>query len=136
MKGALNMGNQHINGANYVYAQWYSIGASIASSTAAKEILIKQGGWIYSRTPSQILSDIGAASASDYAKLSGATFTGAVTTPNLTVTKRAKLPTIVEYETDVTENYTINNNSMSGHYVQIADNVTVTIADGAVWSIG
>ena len=69
MKGALNMGNQHINGANYVYAQWYSIGASIASSTAAKEILIKQGGWIYSRTPSQILSDIGAASASEVATL-------------------------------------------------------------------
>lgn len=69
MTGALNMGGQHINGANYVYAQWYSIGASIASSTAAKEILIKQGGWIYSRTPSQILSDIGAASASEVATL-------------------------------------------------------------------
>ena len=73
---------------------------------------------------------------SSYARLDGATFTGAVTTPNLTVTKRAKMPTIVEYETDVTENYTINGNSMSGHYVEIADNVTVTIADGAVWSIG
>ena len=73
---------------------------------------------------------------SAYARLDGATFTGAVTTPNLTVTERAKMPTIVEYETDVTENYTINGNSMSGHYVKIADNVTVTIADGAVWSIG
>lgn len=73
---------------------------------------------------------------SAYARLDGATFTGAVTTPNLTVTERAKMPTIVEYESDVTENYTINGNSMSGHYVQIADNVTVTIADGAIWSIG
>ena len=73
---------------------------------------------------------------SAYARLDGATFTGAVTTPNLTFTERAKMPTIVEYETDVTENYTINGNSMSGHYVEIADNVTVTIADGAIWSIG
>lgn len=73
---------------------------------------------------------------SAYAKLSGATFTGAVTTPNLTVTQRAKMPTIVEYESDVTSNYTISNNSMSGHYVEIADNVTVTIEDGAIWSIG
>ena len=73
---------------------------------------------------------------SSYAKLSGATFTGAVTTPNLTVTQRAKMPVIVEYETEVTSNYTISKNSMSSHYVEIADNVTVTIEDGAIWSIG
>ena len=73
---------------------------------------------------------------SAYAKLSGASFTGAVTTPDLTVSQRAKMPAIVEYESEVTSNYTISKNSMSSHYVEIADNVTVTIEDGAVWSIG
>ena len=69
MTGALNMGGKHINGAKYVYGQWFNIGAGIASSSPASEILIKQGGWIYSRTPAQILSDIGAASASELAAI-------------------------------------------------------------------
>ena len=73
---------------------------------------------------------------SAYAKLSGATFTGAVTIPNLTVTQKAKMPVIVEYESEVTSNYTISKNSMSSHHVEIADNVTVTIEDGVIWSIG
>ena len=65
MAGPLVMGNQHIQGANYVYGQQFNIGSSIGSSKPATEILIKQGGQIYSRTPKQILSDIGAASADE-----------------------------------------------------------------------
>ena len=47
MTGPLVMGNQHIQGANYVYAQQYNIGSSIGSTKPATEILIKQGGQIY-----------------------------------------------------------------------------------------
>lgn len=63
LTGALDLGGNHLNGVNYLYANWYHFGGSIASQTAATEILIKQGGWIYSRTPAQLLSDIGALSA-------------------------------------------------------------------------
>ena len=65
MTGPIVMGNQHIQGANYIYGQQFNIGSSIGSTKPATEILIKQGGQIYSRTPQQILSDIGAASASE-----------------------------------------------------------------------
>ena len=44
ISGALIMNNQHIQGANYVYAKQVNIGSSIASSSAATEILIKQNG--------------------------------------------------------------------------------------------
>ena len=69
MTGPLVMGNQHIQGANYIYGQQFNIGSSIGSTKPATEILIKQGGQIYSRTPQQILSDIGAASANDVEEL-------------------------------------------------------------------
>lgn len=59
LTGALDMSANNIKNANYVYANWYAINSNIASSTAAKEVLVKQGGWIYSRTPAQLLGDMG-----------------------------------------------------------------------------
>lgn len=72
---------------------------------------------------------------SDCAKLSGSTFTGSVTIPTLTVTERVKLPTIIEQDTEITESRTITNMSVSTHYVELGDDVTVTVDDDATWVI-
>lgn len=72
---------------------------------------------------------------SGYAQLSGSTFTGSVTIPTLTVTERVKLPTIIEQDTEITESRTISNMSVSTHYVELGDDVTVTVDDDATWVI-
>lgn len=85
-----------------------------------------------------IAKKVVAASEPDWTKfafLSGADFTGSVTIPTLTVTERVKLPTIIEQDTEITESRTISNMSVSTHYVELGDNVTVTVDDDATWVI-
>ena len=58
---SVNDGVASIDGNGYVTGTWLKSTADTALSSAASEICVKQNGWIYTRTPAQILSDIGAA---------------------------------------------------------------------------
>ena len=76
---SVNDGVASIDGNGYVTGTWLKSTADIASSSAATEICVRSNGWIKSRTPAQILSDIGAAPAShghDYLPLSGGNLSG------------------------------------------------------------
>lgn len=66
----------------YVTGTWLRSTADTSlGSTPTEGICVKQNGWIYTRTPSQILSDIGAAPAASmgsYLPLAGGTMSGTV----------------------------------------------------------
>lgn len=69
MTGALKMGNNDLTGARYVSGSQLRTTASIASAKTAAAIVISESGWLRTRTPAQVLSDIGAAPAvSTYSK--------------------------------------------------------------------
>lgn len=56
----LKVGNSGLGTNGYVKGTWLQSTANIAMSTAAPKIAVLSGdGWIYSRTPAQIKSDIG-----------------------------------------------------------------------------
>lgn len=69
-------GNGSIDNNGYVTGTWLKMTASTRTTTAATEICIKKEGWIYTRTPSEILADMGVtASSTELNILDGATIT-------------------------------------------------------------
>lgn len=69
-------GNGSIDTNGYVTGTWLRTTASTRTTAAATEICIKREGWIYTRTPSEILADMGVtASATELNILDGATIT-------------------------------------------------------------
>lgn len=68
--GGINvLGKASIDTNGYVTGTWLRTTANNASSTAATKVCIQDGsGWIYTRTPSQIKSDIGAGNCSSIVK--------------------------------------------------------------------
>lgn len=55
----------------------------------------------------------------------------------LTVDSYARLPPIVEWDDEVNQDVTIRRNAVSGaNEVTIAEGVTVTVEDGATWTVG
>lgn len=55
----------------------------------------------------------------------------------LTVDSYARLPPIVEWDNEVNQDVTIRSNAVSGaNEVVIAEGVTVTVEDGATWTVG
>lgn len=82
-------GNGSIDANGYVTGTWLRTTASTRTTAAATEICIKREGWIYTRTPSEILADMGVtASSTELNILDGATITisGNTITGNLTGT--------------------------------------------------
>ena len=83
-------GNGSIDSNGYVIGTWLKVTANNASSTAAGKVCIQDAnGWIYTRTPVQLLSDMGVtASSTELNILDGATITisGNTITGNLTGT--------------------------------------------------
>ena len=62
-------------------------------------------------------------------------------TANLSVSGRTTTNTmlvtsgIIENSNAITSNYTINNNGLSAGPIAVANDVTVTVANGAVWTV-
>lgn len=59
MTGTLTVGSASLQTNGYVTGTWLKTTANVALSTAPSQIAVLSGGWIYSRTPEQIKSDIG-----------------------------------------------------------------------------
>ena len=59
MTGNLTVGSASLQTNGYVTGTWLKTTANIASSSAASKIAVINDGWVYSRTPEQIKSDIG-----------------------------------------------------------------------------
>ena len=84
MTGNLVVGSSSIGTNGYITGTWLQTTA--AGNKAGDFATIDSSGWIYKRTPTQVLSDIGAASSShnhdsSYVKKSGDTMTGGLTAP-------------------------------------------------------
>ena len=74
--GITVLGKASIDTNGYVTGTWLRTTASTRTTAAATEICIKRDGWIYTRTPSEILADMGVtASATELNILDGATIT-------------------------------------------------------------
>lgn len=91
LTGNLTVGSASMETNGYVTGTWLKTTAASALTSAAAKIAVLDGsGWIYYRTPAQILSDIGAAASGhthSYLPLSGGTLTGALAVnANLTTT--------------------------------------------------
>lgn len=63
LTGNLTVGSASLETNGYVTGTWLKTTANIALSSAATTFAVLNGGWIYSRTAAQVLSDIGAAAA-------------------------------------------------------------------------
>lgn len=59
MTGTLTVGSASLQTNGYIIGTWLKTTANVSLSTAANNIAVLNGGWIYSRTPAQIKSDIG-----------------------------------------------------------------------------
>ena len=59
MTGDLTVGSAKLETNGYVTSTWLKTTANVALSAKPSQIAVIQGGWIYSRTPAQIKSDIG-----------------------------------------------------------------------------
>lgn len=71
MTGNLTVGSASLQTNGYVTGTWLKTTADVHLGSAATNFAVLNGGWIYSRTASEVLNDIGAASAA-YAVPSGA----------------------------------------------------------------
>ena len=59
MTGNLKVGSSSLETNGYVTGTWLKTTANIASNSAASKIAVIDNGWIYTRTTTQIKSDIG-----------------------------------------------------------------------------
>lgn len=59
MTGNLTVGSAKLETNGYVTSTWLKTTANVALSAKPSQIAVINGGWIYSRTPAQIKSDIG-----------------------------------------------------------------------------
>ena len=70
-------------------------------------------------------------------KDTGDVFMSSLRVDSLHVDSYAKLPPIVEWDNEVNNDVTIRSNAVSGaNEVLVAEGVTVTVEDGATWTIG
>lgn len=70
-------------------------------------------------------------------KDTGEVYMGSLRVQNLHVDSYAKLPPIVEWDNEVNADVLITTNAISGSdEIYIAEGATVTVADGAVWTVG
>ena len=70
-------------------------------------------------------------------KDTGDVFMSSLRVDSLHVDSYAKLPPIVEWDNEVNNDVTIRSNAVSGaNEVLIAEGVTVTVEDGATWTVG
>ena len=61
MTGTLTVGSASLQTNGYVTGTWLKTTADVHSGSAAKNFAVLSDGWIYSRTASEVLGDIGAA---------------------------------------------------------------------------
>lgn len=59
MTGTLTVGSASLQTNGYVTGTWLKTTANVSLNTTPSSIAVLSGGWIYSRTPAQIKSDIG-----------------------------------------------------------------------------
>lgn len=70
-------------------------------------------------------------------KDTGNVFMSSLQVDSLHVDSYAKLPPIVEWDNEVNSDVTIRSNAVSGaNEVFVAEGVTVTVEDGATWTVG
>lgn len=70
-------------------------------------------------------------------KDTGDVFMSSLRVDSLHVDSYAKLPPIVEWDNEVNNDVTIRSNAVSGaNTVLVAEGVTVTVEDGATWTVG
>lgn len=70
-------------------------------------------------------------------KDTGDVFMSSLRVDSLHVDSYAKLPPIVEWDNEVNNDVTIRSNAVSGaNEVFVAEGVTVTVEDGATWTVG
>lgn len=70
-------------------------------------------------------------------KDTGDVFMSSLRVDSLHVDSYAKLPPIVEWDNEVNNDVTIQSNAVSGaNTVLVAEGVTVTVEDGATWTVG
>lgn len=70
-------------------------------------------------------------------KNTGDVFMSSLRVDSLHVDSYAKLPPIVEWDNEVNNDVTIRSNAVSGaNTVLVAEGVTVTVEDGATWTVG
>lgn len=70
-------------------------------------------------------------------KDTGDVFMSSLRVDSLHVDSYAKLPSIVEWDNEVNNDVTIRSNAVSGaNEVLVAEGVTVTVEDGATWTVG
>ena len=70
-------------------------------------------------------------------KDTGDVFMSSLRVDRLHVDSYAKLPPIVEWDNEVNNDVTIRSNAVSGaNEVLVAEGVTVTVEDGATWTVG
>lgn len=70
-------------------------------------------------------------------KDTGDVFMSSLRVDSLHVDSYAKLPPIVEWDNEVNNDVTIRSNAVSGaNEVLVAEGVTVTVEDGATWTVG
>lgn len=70
-------------------------------------------------------------------KDTGDVFMSSLRVDSLHVDSYAKLPPIVEWDNEVNNDVTIRSNAISGaNTVLVAEGVTVTVEDGATWTVG
>lgn len=70
-------------------------------------------------------------------KDTGDVFMSSLRVNSLHVDSYAKLPPIVEWDNEVNNDVTIRSNAVSGaNEVLVAEGVTVTVEDGATWTVG
>lgn len=109
MTGKLTIGSASIETNGYVNSTWLKTTAAGDSRSVATKIAIIKDGWIYYRTPEEILGDIGA---SGYGTCSTAAGTAAKTVTCDGLTLRTSSTFSVKFTNTVQANATLNVNSI------------------------
>ena len=133
MTGNLVVGSSSIGTNGYITGTWLQTTA--AGYKAGDFATIDGSGWIYKRTPTQVLSDIGAAPSSHnhdstYLPLSGGTLTGNLTAPTFHGKLDGNADTATKFKD--AQNITLTGDVTGTASSQAGWSITTTLSDSGV----
>ena len=133
MTGNLVVGSSSIGTNGYITGTWLQTTA--AGNKAGNFATIDGSGWIYKRTPTQVLSDIGAAPNSHnhdstYLPLSGGTLTGNLTAPTFHGKLDGNADTATKFKD--AQNITLTGDVTGTASSQAGWSITTTLSDSGV----
>ena len=133
MTGNLVVGSSSIGTNGYITGTWLQTTA--AGNKAGDFATIDSSGWIYKRTPTQVLSDIGAAPNSHnhdstYLPLSGGTLTGNLTAPTFHGELDGNADTATKFKD--AQNITLTGDVTGTASSQAGWSITTTLSDSGV----